>query len=296
MRNKQQRGLLNKKEVSIKMKKAILMSIVIGLMSMFITILPAKQALAVVNCASATSADSDNDGFNDQLECTGITLMDNSIFPSCRTNPNLTRNLCLDPDSPDLFIVLVPANPSNFPANPLEFVSAPKANGGLGIAAHAIQNSQTFQCLPEGTICADDRKVTSSSTQKAIRIVEDLDVSTLDIVGAASSENQTPNAFLALATIYTGRIKKNLENTYAPTGTAVPLSLTEKYIKHTIAHETGHLVKLSPVTVRGIGYHYKTGSNYELDYSTSCSVKGSSVNCIIGTIYTATDQSGFRLK
>src|SRR3989442_4393116 len=72
----------------------------------------APRAFAAVNCATVTdpTADSDQDGLTDYLECHGITLADGTAVPSCVTAPAGTiRSSCLDPNSKDLFAVYAPA-------------------------------------------------------------------------------------------------------------------------------------------------------------------------------------------
>jgi hypothetical protein len=235
------------------------------------------SAQAAVNCSSpSTTADADSDGFTDAQECNGITLLgDGSNFPG--KNSGLTRADRLDPDTKDLFVILVPAvSGSMFPTSPLEYVVAPQAQGGLGITAHLINANQA----------SSTRNVTS--TQKAVKVAENLDDTSGNItLGMASCG--TPNG-LDLATIFTKRIFNHV-NTVS--GSPNP-SLVEIYIKHTIAHEVGHMLgPLAPKYVSSYGgNHYKSGTNVLMDQS----VYYKATTFYIGTTFTSSDKTGMKLK
>jgi len=256
----------------------IVMAVAFTGMSLLLTQVPAQAA---VNCSSpSTTADADSDGFTDAQECNGIILDRGSVpvtnFPG--KNSGLTRAERLDPDTKDLFVILVPTNPSKIPlVNPLEYVSAPQSNGGLGIAVHVIGPTQADS----------NRYVSSFSTEKAVRVTESLDASTTTPLGISSCG--TPNG-LDLATVYTQRI----ENHVTSINQGPSPSLTETYIKHTIAHEVAHMLgPLAPKYNASYGgYHYKTGTNVILDQSVY--YKGTTL--YIGTTYTSADKTGVKLK
>jgi len=260
-------------------------TIAILFFSLLLVICMMSQVQAAVNCAN----DVDCDGFTDTQESsTGITLADGSTFPAC-SGTTLTRDACLDPNTPDLFVILIKATDtggaySNIPAtNPLGLVSAPKASGGLGLAVHIITPGQANS----------NRFVTS--TQKAVRITESLDVSATDVLGAASTG--TPNG-LDAAVIYTERIKKHVTGVYAGVNQLPPAGFIDDYIRHTIAHEVGHMS--GPLTTaynsRYGGYHYQSGTNLILDQSVAYSVKGGTVTWKLGKTYSTADQSAIKLK
>ncbi len=239
---------------------------------------PPVQAGADPCAQYLKTADRDGDGFSDYDECNGITFAGTrGTFPG--SNSTTTgRADRLDAGSRDLFVILVPATPSNFPDNPLEFVSNPQAQGGLGVTVHVISPAQ-----------ADNtRQVSLQSTQKAVRVAESLDTSNPTLLGSTSSCG-TPNG-LDLTTIYTARIK-NFVKSINP---GAPQSLIDTYIKHTIAHEIGHSVgPLAPVYNSNYGgYHYKTGTKVILDQSVY--YKGTTF--YIGTTYTSADRAGTNLK
>jgi hypothetical protein len=235
----------------------------------------------------ALPQDSDNDGFEENIP---ITLYDSSTYPLC--GQGLERSQCLDPATKDLFVILVKALPSNIPSNPLEYVSMPLSVGGLAIATHEIAENQTL-----------NRVVSSSSPQKAIRITESLDTSNLSILASASYG--TPNG-LDNATVYTQRIidliKSICGSSYGTSNckdsTGVyGQDLINKYIKNTIAHEAGHMMKLTKIYNANYGgYHYKTGTGVTMDQSVYYTSKSGKVTFYIGAKFTANDQVDATLK
>ena len=144
------------------------------LAALVLAVMPGR-AWAAVDCvallaAGETGVDTDNDGFTDFQECSGITLADGTVVPPCATGSN--RATCLDPNTKDLFVIYAPAaSGSLLPAglNPYGPVTAYGVNftglAALGLTAHMISPAQA----------AADRTVTSGSTQKAIRTSESLD-------------------------------------------------------------------------------------------------------------------------
>lgn len=263
---------------------------------------PPPPETAAVDCASpSATADVDADGFTDAEECSGITLVDCSaavdtnsdglivaeecaagaFVPSCSSS----GEPCMHPDTKDLFVILVDATGSNIPANPLEYVSRPISEGGLGIFAHQIAPNQAGQL----------RYVTSAMAQKAVRITESLNING-EILGAANyGTPMGPD----LAIIYTQRIVNLVdENTagYAVYLSGTPSTATEVkevYIKHTLAHEIGHAVMLVPEAYhndRFGTYHWKTGSGYVMDQSVVMTKKGSKVTFFINDGYAEPSQ------
>src|SRR5439155_11556423 len=120
-----------------------------------------------VNCAIAsTTLDFDNDGFTDAQECAGITLFDKTPFPGVVSGqPRAGR---LDPNTKDVFVILVRATPTSLiPTTvPYQFISASQSAGGLGLFVHEISKTQA----------AADRTVTGVlGSQKAARLTESLD-------------------------------------------------------------------------------------------------------------------------
>jgi hypothetical protein len=262
---------------------------------------PAQGAVPVTCSADMNrNTDSDLDGLFDYEECYGIPL-GGVIFPGKISNI-ATRADRLDPDSEDLFVVLVPRTGGYFQllTNPLQYVSDPISAGGLQVAVHVINQSQVLS----GT----DRNVTAS--QKAVRVTESLDTSTPNLLGF--SNTGIPNG-LDLATIYTLRINNFIKSAcgasystskcadstgvYDTVGANGNLALTKKYILHTIAHEVAHMLgPLAPAyNAKFGGYHYKSGTNVIMDQSVYYTSKSGTVTFYSGTKYTAADQNAVAL-
>lgn len=252
----------------------IFMAVTLMGLNMLLSQVPAQAAVDCATVTSSSTTDTDKDGFTDYQECNGITLADGTSFPGKSSQAAITVRL--DPDTRDLFVILVPATPSSFPANPLEFVSKPVSQGGLGLNVHVITPAQA------------PNRVVSPSTQKAVRVTESLDVSNPNLLGISSPG--TPNG-LDLATVYTQRIKNSFTSIL---GTTPSQDLIDLYIKHTIAHEIGHMVgPLAPTGSSSYGgYHYKSGTNVIMDQSVY--YKGTTF--YIGTTYTSKDQTKTILK
>jgi hypothetical protein len=256
----------------------------IALMVLSITLsfgIHAPRAFAAVDCTSATPGsltDSDNDGFTDYEECHGITLADGTVFASCATNPTLPRANCLDPNSKDLFIIVVPATSGSLLApgfNPFANVTISGTNVGpinfsglsaLGITVHQITSA----------LAALDRTVSTVLSQKAARVAESLDTSDT-ILGVCNWG--TPNA-LDGCVVYTQRIKNFIDsvcNSLTPPDTTTNrAAIFNAYIIHTFLHEVGH--SLGGLTTgfnsRYGGYHYASGSGIIMEQSETYSTKG----------------------
>jgi hypothetical protein len=274
----------------MKKRRNILSRVGLGLLVMAalgLVILPI-QVQAQVNCATAGAADFDNDGFTDAQECNGISLDQGAaavvLFPSC-VGTALPRSQCLDPNTRDLFVILVSATPvSLIPADPLGLISKPQAQGGLGIATHTISLDQA----------GADRTVSSASPQKAVRITESLNTTSGDILGFCNQG--TPND-LDGCTVFTQRIINFVNSVYASVGQTPPAGLVDTYIRHTIAHENGHSVAVAvDYNSRFGGNHQKSGSGVVMEQSVSYSVKGGNVTFNISIDFADPDKTGAKLK
>ncbi len=267
-------------------------------------ILLAQTPVRAFDCATVTCGvtantptDSDADGFTDYEECCGITLADGSHFKGFKEGGE-----CLDPNKKDVFVILIPATPSNLPLDPLQLVKT------LPINIHLIQPSQATSNLNDYTL---DRIVSPSSAltpkQKAVRITEDL-----------TPYNQENNPLLGKSgegtligpdstLIFTERTKGYLTSIYLKAGAGTPpQDVLDKYYRHIIAHEFGHSIRpLAPVSqadyVSFGGYHYKTQTTYNktnviMDQYVTCKASGGTFNCLIGTIYTPADIAAITLR
>jgi hypothetical protein len=202
-----------------------------------------------------------------------------------------------NPEVPDLFVILVYATDlglpdTNIPPNPLEFVSDSIAAGGLGVVTHLIPSGEANP----------DRFVSPDSPQKAVRITEDLHPEGV-ILGYANQG--TPNG-LDDAIIYTEHIKDHVITTCAegyvycidPASSASgPDEIIPVYIKHTIAHEIGHMTMLAVDYNRRFGgYHYKAGSEVVLEQAVKYTSKKGKVTFYISTEYAEPSQLGVQLQ
>ncbi|MBM4338428.1 MAG: hypothetical protein FJ110_02685 [Deltaproteobacteria bacterium] len=241
---------------------------------------PASAQVECRNVQAGNTTDTDNDGFSDYEECNGITLADGTPFNS------------LDPNKKDLFVILIPADPSYLPSEPLEYVY------GLGINVHKIYPEQASND-PD---YRNDRIVSPGSVyqQKAVRVAESL-VTEIDPHILGISFEGTPNS-RDNAVVYTAKIINHVNSVYASANAGQPPSdIISRYIKQTIAHEIGHVIgPLAPVSLRDQerygGYHYKSGTNVIMDQSVYYTVKGNKVTFYIGTTYTSLDKEGIKLK
>jgi hypothetical protein len=233
---------------------------------------------------NAQAQDADKDGFTDAQEAAGIQLISgvrlpdgNSFLVLCGPNA-LATDPCVDPNGPDVFVILVRAAGSRIPANPLAFM----VNLSPALGVHEISNST-------------DRSISAVSTQKAIRITEDLN--TNDTIWGRSLFQGTPNS-AGEATVFTQRIKLALDQKYQSVGqAAAPQTVVDNCIRHTIAHESGHNEAISPTAnSRFGGYHYATSDKVVMSQSATITVKGSTVTVLCPNTYASPDITGFRLQ
>jgi hypothetical protein len=269
---------------AMKIDTGELLKIVLASTAMVVWLLavPGSWAWAAVNCgAPVAGADADGDGLTDTEECLGITLPGGANYPKCVSSA--LRVTCLDPDTKDLFAILVRSVPSNIPMNPFEHVSRPVSSGGLGITVHEISAAQANA----------DRSITA--TQKAVRITENLDTAG-DIFGIANVS--TPNG-LDFSTVFTRRIIDFIDGVYNGAGDTATnrTPVKDAYIKHTLNHEVGHLITLTTdYNSRFGGNHYKAGSTVIMEQSVVYSVRRGTVTFTISTDFTAADVSGAALR
>lgn len=290
----------------------ILMTVTLIGMSLLLS--QAAQAAQVADrCASnklteTSTTDTDGDGFTDYQECFGITLANGQHFPGKIEGvaAQLPRSQYLDPDSKDLFVILVRSDDPGVLAGPTKithqvnnaadvaywfpFVSSPVGQNtgqyGLGFAVHLITADQA----PDRIVCPDCILPTGQKVkQKAVKISESLDATKDNILGYTSSCG-IPNG-PDLTTVYTLKIYNLLKSVMG----TVPQDKLDLYIRHTIAHEIGHTVgPLAPVNYPEYGpYHYQSADN---NLIMDQSVYQSENNVYVGTQYTSGDQAGVHLK
>lgn len=267
--------------------KVILMLVAVVALALAIL---SSHAQAQVACPG-TATDSDGDGFTDAQECAGITLNLGTAaavtFPVCASglaSNDPARALCVDPNSKDLFVILVRATPSLIPSDPLKFISAPQAAGGLGIATHEISPNQA----------ASDRKLVFGLSARAVKITESLNT---DGTGLGES-NQ--GMLLDDATVFTQRIVNLVNSVCAGTTECkdnatsfTGQALIDHFIRNTTAHEgCGHPCDVAAdYNARFGGNHYKAGTIVVMEQHVTYKKAGANVTWYISTTYPATDQA-----
>lgn len=270
---------------------AILVAVAVMGMSLLLSQVPAQAAVDCTKVLSTDKTDTDGDGITDYDECNGITFAGGGTFPGYKSKGSLPRSGYLDPNSKDLFVIVVRTTPTLMPPKPtnaedvaywFQYVSNPVGQStgqfGLGIAVHEITTAQA----PNRTVCTTCGLPTGQTArQKALKISESSDQAADNTLGYTSGCG-TPNG-PDLTTIYTQKIYNLLSQ-------IGQLSQLDLYIKHTIAHEIGHTVgPLAPVS----GYHYESvNNNLIMDKS----VYKSGNNVYVGTQFTTGDQAGIHLK
>ena len=251
-----------------------------------------------VTCATAGNGDYDGDGFTDYQECYGIEFAGPQLsIPKPRiegriSGANFPRAQRLDPDTEDLFVILVRASGSKIPPdadNPLQFVSNTLALGGLGITIHLITEAHVLDPI--------SRKVSLSSGQRAVHIAESLDP------GSTAEQKNTLGAcdqgmVLDGCIVWTQRIENKIAAICGPNwmGDATckdkatsmyGQNLLDRYIKHTIAHEIGHALNLKVDPP----HHSNPSTSNPKEMDSSVAVKGKVFS--IGTAFTSADVGGF---
>jgi len=245
------------------------------------------QSASICPGEPGSLVDFDGDGFSDVNECQGLfmlpdlevevvdpatgELVRSTFLPSCFGLENPDRSYCASAEQSDLFMMIVPANPSALPTGPLK-VADPISQGGLGLNVHLLTEPG-----PQG-----DRTVSPNSNQKAIRITESLNPDG-EILGQANYG--TPNN-IDRATIWTTRIANFVaaacsdeDETLCVTTTTNPDTVGVSAVTNELAfwvlnHEVGHMFQLSAdYNKRFGGYHLKVGTDSVMaqfvSYSTS---------------------------
>jgi hypothetical protein len=247
--NKGNGGTAMKKRRSINKKMVLWLQMAFLIAAVLMMQAPAQAACDV-------TPDADCDGLTDTEETAGITTCNGIPVPGCSGQTCPATNLM--PGQKDLFVIVTPDNTNSSAyrlaiiPNRMEFATV--------VRAHEITREQA------GCKINVDRSVTTN--QKAARIVELLDTSNTtgsddalgwtDAVGAANGSIPYGDGY-----IYTERIAnwvslkcgsgtcKTSDNQATTKVTVIP-----RYIKHTLAHEVGHMLNLKQVPESKIGNHY----------------------------------------
>jgi hypothetical protein len=281
----------------------------------------AQAQVPTVVCANVltdTGADSDNDGFTDFQECTGITTIGTTpvVFPWCGTaNADgvlPTRDRCMDPNSKDLFAIVQPAaagsllpavqSPgSTTPFNPFLPFTAYGINflglNSLGVAVHKLS---PLEAALDRTVAA---AVSGLPAPKAVKITESTDVNGV-ILG--NCQYGTPSG-LDGCIIYTQRTQNFITSTCGSAtiqtpSSADPMTVRDvvwAYSTYLILHETGHSLGglTGDYNSRFGGYHYKPGAGLVMEQAVTYAVKGGKCTFYISPNWNLTlDPPSVRLK
>jgi hypothetical protein len=276
------------------------------------------------------AADSDKDGFPDSRETAGITLPTGlklaanglNYLPPC--GPNSDRKLCVDPNTPDVFVIITRATPSNLASwpysttdpDPLTILRTFTNSSGDSVVPHELVETGK----PTDRLIADG--------QHAIRVTELLDT---DLGGLGfSPTGGTPNTEGGGdVVLYTERIKKEVDRLCSKanicdrngcvthdvnicqdeTGdvkvnvnngeSLVPLYY--EYMQNVLAHESGHDTLLAPPDSVGVSlYHWNPNTGWVMEQSIGSkgTLKGGivTVTLYISKAYHADSKAKFKLK
>lgn len=250
-------------------------------------------------CEEILGLDSDGDGFYDNSERDGIILPSGFVLAVNGSTylgpcgPGVERGLCVDPSSPDLFVIVnrTTAFPSktcqspmplfgmsNLPQpgaygtsfNPLTVMSTMTNTQGLPVAVHELKGTSSDRLIADG--------------QHAVRINENLDTCAGALGFAPTGGTPNENGEV---TLYTERIKNEVNRlcaeayicdkngcTWYPvnvcqsiTGKTSP-DLYYEYIQNVLAHEAGHVILLAPPDNLDVNlYHFSPNTGYVLEQS-----------------------------
>lgn len=275
-----ERGTMKITQLTL-VRLALLMSMVFG---GALLILPDTSQAQVV-CPTTSTLDADADGFTDAQECSGSGIL--GVLPCAA---GVDRNSCLDPNSKDVFVIVVPdtTGPSLLGQNPLGVLKTTAGITGLGIGIHQITEGQTTNRVVLGP-------------QKAIRITESLDTS--DVATGVCNQG-TPNG-LDGCIVFT-QVISNFVNSKCPTGvpclispstTGTVAAVISTYIQNTIAHEASHSMAVTAKYIsRFGGNHYQTGTNVVMDQSVYYTTRGGKTTFFIPGAYATADPPAVTLN
>lgn len=218
-----------------------------------------SPALALVTCSPlpSTAVDTDGDGFSDAAECGGI-LFDGVTYTACGS----PRELCMDPNTKDVFIYVVQAagsllttdatGPGNLTLTTVLFrdLVEPRTSAGTGkVAGLGLGVHVSFR-----STAPPDRNVPSGATatlQQAIVVTESLEPQ----LKYGASDVGTPSA-TGEGTVFTQQIKNDVNRLM---GSESP-SQYKTYFQYVFTHEVGHVMALRAMDDATIDHHYSTKS------------------------------------
>jgi hypothetical protein len=247
------------------------------------------RASAAVTCPTTSTADSDGDGLTDAQECVGVTVA-GVFYPTCTAGAN--RSTCVDPNSGDFFLAIVPASTSLMPSPiPQQGFDPFGLFAQLGVTAHKV----------DPTVLPANRVVfpwpAGATGLEAVRVTESLDTNG-DVLGIC---NQGTPQNLDGCVVYTQRILNFINSVCNTAGdtTTDRQAVFRQYVLHTIVHETGHTLGglAAQYNANYGGNHYKTGAGYFMDQSVKYTTKsGSCLFSVFQNWNLTLDPAGVKLK
>jgi hypothetical protein len=240
------------------------------------------QSWATIAC----TADTDNDGLCDAQESAGITLINTATgttrtIPPCAAGTTGTARLsCVDPNTKDIFIAIVPVSSGSLLPTPIPQTVFDPFSGfsSLGITAHPISPNEM---LADRTL-----NFTGNLGMKAVRVAESLDTNGT-VLGFC---NQGTPLGLDGCVVYTQRIINFINTNCTGNTTTQKQDFFNRYTVHTIMHEAGHSLGGLTSTYNSSygGYHYKTGAGYVMDQTVSYTVKSGACTFNISNTWNTT--------
>jgi hypothetical protein len=266
---------------------------VVGLIALLVAtgvaMVPDDARAQVDICASPGTGDTDGDGFTDAQECAGITTGDpqnaagvRRFFARC--GQQAPGQECVDPNRKDVFVIYRPTTtgsllgglPSPFGINTFLGIRFTGLSA-LGINVHQLAPAEAFS----------DRRVTSVSAQKAVRVSESLSAGALtDPLGYC--QFGTPQG-LDGCTVYTQRITSFI----ASKCNAVNDTTTDRnqvflaYSTYVMLHETGHSLGglAAKYDTKFGGYHYSPTANLVMSQAAQYSTQAGRCTFYIPSVW-----------
>ncbi len=274
-------------------------------------------------CGGGSEADLDGDGFLDATEEAGITLPSGLVLaetggrslPPC--DGVLEEALCVDPNRPDLFVIINRASPSNIPLPPY----ADATEDPLMILRGFI-NASGAPVVPHELLAERNAPREVADGQNAVVVNELLDTD-FGALGFAPT-GVTPYSTTGEVSLYTERIKNEVDKLCSAAticdrngcyvypvnpcqnadGTVVGIpALQYRYTQNVLAHETWHVCSLAPSdNTEVILYHFDPNTGWVMEQSIGAKGtigKGDStatVTLYISETFNADSRAKYKLK
>jgi len=211
----------------------------------------------------AQDFDSDGDGLSDNLENTGFTLNSGfELWDGQGTVPGSSDG-GLDPNKPDLFVIVRLASPSNFDSSRIEdyfeFATNPVGSGGLGFNVWVLREASGRP--------PSDRQF-SPAYQKAVLLIEDLDTAGTIQGIAQYASIMVPDK--GIARVYSQRVVDAIDAGCAGASVCEDASgadyssgeLKFRFLQWVSIHEAMHVLFSLDNSLRNIEGHHLTRGEY----------------------------------